>query len=105
MARAGLMDSWRRWTLAPPQLTYKDSQYLFTSDIPERKVVMYSADGVISSAGSAPPERVSTRLTTADFFSMFEVPFLYGSGWSASADKPAQPDDRAGAACYALTVW
>ena len=45
---------WRPgWTLPPPQLTYKDSQYLFTSNIPVRKAVMYSADGVISSAGAA----------------------------------------------------
>ena len=83
---------WRPdWTGPPPQMTYKDSQYLFASNIPERKVVMYSVDGVISGVGSAAPERVSTRLTSADFFAMFEVPFLYGNGWSASADRPAQP--------------
>jgi putative ABC transport system permease protein len=77
--------------LPPPQLTYKDSQYLLASNIPERKVVMYSTNGVISQAGTATPERVSTRLTTADFFSMFEAPFLYGNGWSAAADRPPQP--------------
>jgi len=77
--------------LPPPQMTYKDSQYLFAANIPERKVVMYSTNGVISQAGSVTPERVSTRLTSADFFSMFEVPFLYGSGWSAAADSPPQP--------------
>ncbi len=72
-------------------MTYKDSQYLLASNIPERKVVMYSTNGVISQAGTATPERVSTRLTTADFFSMFEAPFLYGNGWSAAADRPPQP--------------
>ncbi len=72
-------------------MTYKDTQYLFSSNIPERKVVMYSTIGVISNAGSATPARVDTRVTTADFFSMFEVPFLYGNGWSATADNPAQP--------------
>jgi putative ABC transport system permease protein len=77
--------------LPPPQVTYKDARYLMRSDIPERKVVMYATDGVISSAGSLPAARVSTRITTADFFSMFEVPFRYGNGWSETADSPPQP--------------
>ncbi len=92
------MDNWDPNTpyraqpkLPPPEMTYKDTQYLFASNIPERKVVMYSTDGVISGAGSAAAQRVGTRVTTADFFSMFEVPFLYGNGWSASADSPPQP--------------
>jgi len=79
------------WKLPPPEMTYNDTQYLFASRIPERKVVMYSTVGVISHAGTGVPARVDTRVTTADFFSMFEVPFLYGSGWSAAADNPAQP--------------
>jgi putative ABC transport system permease protein len=77
--------------LPPPEMTYKDTQYLFASNIPERKVVMYSTLGVISNAGSAAPARVDTRVTSADFFSMFEVPFLYGNGWSAGAGNPPQP--------------
>src|SRR5437870_1883340 len=77
--------------LPPPEMTYKDTQYLFASTIPERKVVMYSTLGVISNAGATVPGQVNTRVTTADFFSMFEVPFLYGGGWSATADRPAQP--------------
>jgi len=54
-------------------------------------VVMYSTEGVISGAGSGPPTQVATRVTSADFFAMFEVPFLYGNGWSRTADQPAQP--------------
>jgi putative ABC transport system permease protein len=77
--------------LPPPQMTYKDSHYLMSSSVPERKVVMYSSDGVISGAGLASPVRLSTRLTTADFFAMFEVPFLYGNGWSAADDNPPRP--------------
>jgi putative ABC transport system permease protein len=77
--------------LPPPQVTYKDARYLMRSGIPERKVLMYATDGVISSAGSLPAARVSTRITTADFFSMFEVPFRYGNGWSDTADSPPQP--------------
>jgi len=74
----------------PPQMTYKDATYLLNSSIPERKVKMYTVDGVISAAGPA-PQRISTRLTTADFFAMFDVPFLYGAGWPAAADSPPQP--------------
>jgi len=77
--------------LPPPEMTYKDTQYLYASNIPERKVVMYSTDSVISGVGTAPPERLSTRVTTADFFAMFEVPFLFGGGWSAAADNAPQP--------------
>ncbi len=77
--------------LPPPQLTYKDALYLFASNIPERKVVMYSTVGVISGVGTVAAERLNTRVTTADFFSMFEAPFLYGNGWNAGADKPPQP--------------
>ncbi len=77
--------------LPPPEMTYKDVQFLYRSTIPARKVVMYSAEGIISAAAGNPPAEVATRVTTADFFPMFEVPFLYGNGWSASADQPAQP--------------
>jgi putative ABC transport system permease protein len=77
--------------LPPMQMTYKDTQFLFASNIPVRKVVMYSTQGVISGAGTESAAQVSTRVTTADFFAMFEVPFLYGSGWSATADKPPHP--------------
>src|SRR5215472_3968317 len=79
------------WNQPPTQLTYKDARYLFASGIPERKVVMYSSVGVISGVGKVAPERLNTRVTTADFFAMFEVPFLYGNGWNASADSPPQP--------------
>jgi putative ABC transport system permease protein len=77
--------------LPPPEMTYKDVRYLFDSTIPERKVIMYSGNGVVSNAGNAPPAQISTRFTTADFFPMFEVPFRYGSAWSAAADHSLEP--------------
>jgi putative ABC transport system permease protein len=92
------MDNWdpkqpfkKESTLPPPEMTYKDTQALFRSNIPQRKVMMYSSAGVVSGLDNVPPAHVSTRVTTADFFTMFEVPFLYGSGWGARADEPAQP--------------
>jgi putative ABC transport system permease protein len=77
--------------LPPPQLTYKDAQFLAASGIPLRKVVMYSTEGAVSGVGAEPPAQIATRVTTADFFAMFEVPFLYGNGWSGAADTPPQP--------------
>lgn len=93
------MDSWdpnRPYSLRhadqpPPEMTYKDTRYLFRSTIPERKVIMYSTDGIISGVGSVPAAHLATRVTTADFFAMFEAPFRFGGGWSAGADEPAQP--------------
>ena len=32
------------------------------------------------------PERVTTRVTTKDFFAMFDVPFQYGGTWTDAAD-------------------
>jgi putative ABC transport system permease protein len=91
------MDNWgpdrgyRQDSKGPPvEMTYKDSHYLMRSAIPERKVVMYATNGVLS-AGAVPATNVNTRVTSADFFAMFEVPFLYGHGWNAAADDPAQP--------------
>jgi putative ABC transport system permease protein len=77
--------------LPPPEMTYKDTRFLIASNIPLRKVVMYSTQGVISDAGTQPRAQIATRVTSADFFAMFEVPFLYGNSWSASADRPPQP--------------
>ena len=76
----------------PPQLTYRDAQYLADSKIPLRHVVMHR-DRAVVTGGTAQshPLPVTTRVTTADFFAMFDVPFLYGSGWSAAADQGPEP--------------
>jgi putative ABC transport system permease protein len=76
--------------LPPPQMTYRDATYLATSSIPERKVIMYEVDATVNGDGIA-PLRVDTRMTTGDFFAMFDVPFRYGGGWSAAADSAQQP--------------
>ncbi|MBS0422468.1 MAG: ABC transporter permease [Proteobacteria bacterium] len=78
--------------LAPPMLTYKDAKFLSQSNIPERKVMMYKVNSIVT-GGTAErrPHHVISRATTADFFAMFEVPFEYGSGWSAAADEGPQP--------------
>jgi putative ABC transport system permease protein len=93
------MDSWpperaansEQPYLPPPQLTYADSTYLFNSDIPERKVIMYPVAGVVMGSHDGRPLKINTRVTTADFFPAFDVPFRYGSGWSARADTGPEP--------------
>jgi putative ABC transport system permease protein len=95
------IDSWdpneaanpKRPNLPPTQLAYKDAKYLLSSDIPARKAAMFRTQDVISGGGAADaqPVPITTRVATADFFPMFDVPFLYGTGWSAQLDKGAEP--------------
>lgn len=94
------MDSWdpnvpydqARPALPPPLLSYGDAVRLADSRIPVRHVIMHRDSGVITGAiAQRKPLQVVTRVTSADFFAMFDVPFLYGGGWSPSADIPAQP--------------
>ena len=52
-----------------------------------RQVLSYSSGRVIQPEGDDElPFRASSRSTSADFFAMFDTPFLYGSGWDRSAD-------------------
>jgi putative ABC transport system permease protein len=95
------MDSWdpneayfddERAALPPWQLTYRDAMALLESDIPKHTVAMHKAVGVLDVDDPAVlPERVRTRVTTADFFAAFEVPFQYGGAWSDEADRSAEP--------------
>jgi putative ABC transport system permease protein len=78
--------------LPPEQLTYRDAMALYASDIPERKVIMHKAIGIVSVDGrQLKPERVTTRVTTKDFFAMFDVPFQYGGTWTDAADTGPEP--------------
>lgn len=71
----------------PFQLSYPDARALYASRIPVHAVMMYRAAQILTPARSGlQPFGVSARITTADFFATFDVPFLYGSGWSRAAD-------------------
>ncbi len=94
------LDSWDpkraynedRPELAPWQLTYRDATALLESDIPKHKVVMHKSIGVLALDSQAvKPERALTRVTTRDFFTMFDVPFKFGGGWTAAADRGPEP--------------
>jgi putative ABC transport system permease protein len=78
--------------LPPHELTYRDSMALMESDIPARKVLMRKGSFVLDPVQTqgAIPFLVEARLTTKDFFSMFDVPFQYGGGWDQAADDDTQ---------------
>ena len=79
-------------TLAPTMLTYRDARALYASDIPDRKVIMYKSGGIYSRGDKGmDPQYFATRMTTADFFPMFDVPFLFGGPWDAKADAGPDP--------------
>jgi putative ABC transport system permease protein len=76
----------------PFQVTYRDAQALYRSDIPQRAVRMFRSLRVVDPGRKdLKPFAVMGRVATADFFAMFDVPFLYGSGWSRSADETPEP--------------
>lgn len=93
------LDSWnpaRAWDddrpeLPPNQMTYRDAMALLESDVPARKNASFISNMVVRPEDPAQrPFGLSARLTTRDFFPMFEVPFAYGGAWGAEADRDAE---------------
>lgn len=87
------LDSWDPYNAArdpdhpPDQTTYLDSTALIEAGKARRQVVSYRTGRVIEPQGQDElPIQVSSRSTSADFFSMFDTPFLFGGGWDRSAD-------------------
>ncbi len=71
----------------PDQVTYIDGTALLEAGKARRQVLSYRTGRVIQPDDEGQlPFQVSSRSTTADFFPMFDTPFLYGSGWDKSAD-------------------
>ena len=78
--------------MPPLQVTYLDAMAMYASDIPSRKVMMRTAALVIDmDRRDLKPYLTLSRLTTHDFFGMFDVPFRYGGAWDEAADRAAQP--------------
>jgi len=69
------------------QLTRFDAEALLRAKHAKRQVMMTGANvAVQTDSPSVKPFYVPARYTSADFFAMFETPFLHGSGWDAEAD-------------------
>lgn len=75
----------------PDHLSYRDTMALMQSNIPQKKVAMVHTGGVLSVPGSdIKPFLANTRITTRDYFSVFEESFLFGDVWSKAADDTFQ---------------
>lgn len=71
----------------PDQVTYIDGTALLAAGKARRQVLSYQSGRVVEPEGQDErPFQVSTRSTSADFFAMFDTPFLFGSGWDKTAD-------------------
>ena len=73
---------------ASDQLTYIDAMALMKAGKAFRQVANNRSGLVLEPQGEDEmPFSVSTRNTWADFFPMFDLPFIYGSGWDDSSDQ------------------
>lgn len=74
----------------PWQVTYKDAISLLRSDIPTHQVAMHRWGGPVSRDDSElRPYTAEARVTSRDFFALFDIPFIYGGTWSGDADSNA----------------
>ncbi|MGB5486980.1 MAG: ABC transporter permease [Lysobacterales bacterium] len=70
------------------QLTYLDAMALMKAGKAYRQVASNRSRLVLEPQGEGErPFSVDTRNTWADFFPMFDLRFLYGSGWDDAADQ------------------
>jgi putative ABC transport system permease protein len=77
---------------APHQLTYQDAERLVALAAGKRQAAMFESSLIIEPVNDEEmPFESTARVTTGDFFSMFNVPFIYGDGWDKSADAAAEP--------------
>jgi putative ABC transport system permease protein len=72
----------------PKHIAYRDMAGLMESDIPKGETGVASATVFVfpESPGERPYQAL-VRLCHADFFSMFDVPFRFGAGWSREDDR------------------
>lgn len=71
----------------PEQVTYLDATALLAAGRAHRQAIMFKSDRVVQPENEEIlPFQELVRATSADFFAMFDVPFLYGSGWDSTAD-------------------
>jgi putative ABC transport system permease protein len=94
------MDSWDplrpfdddRPERAPHQVTYHDAERLKALGMGKRQTAMFESSLIIEPVNEEDlPFEAGARVTSGDFFPMFEVPFIYGSGWDKTSDTSAEP--------------
>ena len=71
----------------PHQLTFHDAERLVGFAKAKRQTAMFESSLIIEPLNDDDlPFEAGARVANSDFFAMFNVPFLYGSGWDKSAD-------------------
>jgi putative ABC transport system permease protein len=69
------------------QLTYQDAMALMQAHAAKRQSALYLTDLALRSTDPTQKSTYEfTRAAFSEFFGMFDVPFQYGSGWSAQED-------------------
>jgi putative ABC transport system permease protein len=72
----------------PDQITYLDAMALMKAGKAYRQIASNRSGLVLEPQGDGErPFNIGARNTFADFFPMFDLRFLYGSGWDDSADQ------------------
>ncbi len=72
----------------PYQLTYQDAMKIHRSEIPLRKTrSVASGMTIIPDSEENTPFLESSRVIDSDFFSMFNISFIYGNTWDKSIDE------------------
>ncbi|MFC4764178.1 ABC transporter permease [Dyella koreensis] len=81
------MDDYQPGMEPARQLTWTDGMNLLKAKRGQRQALMTGGSVPVQPAQSGlDPFFSDARYTTADFFPMFETPFLYGRGWGESED-------------------
>jgi putative ABC transport system permease protein len=76
----------------PIQLSYRDAMALLNARAGRRQVAMHEVPlTVVPSDPHLSPVPIFGRAVSADFFPMFDVPMLFGHGWSESDDSRSAP--------------
>ena len=77
---------------APHQVTFHDAERLIAIGKGKRQTAMFESSLIIEPINDGElPYEAGARVTSGDFFPMFNVPFIYGSGWDKAADEAAEP--------------
>ena len=72
----------------PEQVSWRDGMALFKAHRADRQALMTGGMAPVQPANpSQDPFFVHARYTTADFFTMFDVPLIHGHAWSATEDE------------------
>lgn len=72
----------------PDQLTYLDATALFEAQQAQRQAMSSKFAGILEPVSAElRPFAINGRGATSDFFTMFDIPFIYGNPWNADADE------------------